>query len=201
MMRVLCLLLGYLLGNFSTGILIAQHRGTDIRHEGSGNPGTTNVIRVIGTKAGVFTFVGDFGKAVLAVLLGRWIGGEDALLCSMCSSLGVIVGHNWPVLYGFKGGKGVACSTAILLMMYPVNGLVSVAVCLLAIFLTRYVSLGSLMMVFTFMLLTFMNTGFLPAMLWAAVICVMCFFRHARNIRRLMNGTENRLHFSKKEKS
>ncbi len=201
MIRVLCLLLGYLLGNFSTGILIAQHRGTDIRHEGSGNPGTTNVIRVIGAKAGVFTFVGDFGKAVLAVLLGRWIGGEDALLCSMCSSLGVIVGHNWPVLYGFKGGKGVACSTAILLMMYPFNGLVSVAVCLLAIFLSRYVSLGSLMMVFTFMLLTFMNTGSLPAMLWAAVICVMCFFRHARNIRRLMNGTENRLHFSKKEKS
>lgn len=200
MIRVLCLLLGYLLGNFSTGILIAQHRGTDIRHEGSGNPGTTNVIRVIGAKAGALTFVGDFGKAVVAVLLGRWIGGEDALLCSMCSSLGVIVGHNWPVLYGFKGGKGVACTTAIVLMMYPLNGLVSVAVCLLAIFLSRYVSLGSLLMVFTFMLITFLNTGSLPAMLWAAVICVMCFFRHARNIRRLMNGTENRLHFSKKEK-
>lgn len=194
---LLCLLIGYLLGNFSTGMILATKLGTDIRHEGSGNPGATNVLRVMGAKAGAITFLGDFGKAVLAVLVGRWIGGELVGWCSLASSLGVILGHNWPFLYGFKGGKGVACSTAVVLLMFPGWGAAAALCCLAVIFLTRYVSAGSLILVFSHLLMLIVAGQPWNVILWAFLICVLCFWRHRTNIQRLMNGTENRLHFKK----
>lgn len=199
MMMFVCLLIGYILGNFSAGMLIARHQGTDIRHEGSGNPGATNVLRVIGARAGILTFIGDFCKAVLAVVLARLLGGEDAQVCSMMGGLGVIIGHNWPAIFGFRGGKGVACSTAVILLVFPAYGAVAVLGCLLVIFLTRYVSMGSMLMLFTHALLLIFFEPFFPYALWGIVLSAMCFYRHRDNIRRLRNSTENRLHLKKTE--
>ena len=194
---VLCLLIGYLLGNFSMGMILAAKSGTDIRHEGSGNPGSTNVLRVLGARAGALTFAGDFLKAVLAVLIGRWIGGESVGWCSLAASLGVIIGHNWPFLYGFKGGKGVACSSAIVLLMFPGWGIVSALCCIAVIVLTKYVSAGSLILVFSYFLMIIVSGQPWYIILWAGIICMMCILRHKANIRRLLSGTENRLLITK----
>ena len=196
-LSLLCLVIGYLLGNLSTGMLVSAKAGTDIRHEGSGNPGTTNVMRVLGTKAGTVTFIGDFLKAVLAVLIGRWIGGENVCLCSLASSLGVVLGHNWPFLFGFRGGKGVACSTAIVLLMFPGWGAVAVLCCLMVIFLTRYVSVGSMLMLFCHALLLLFSAQPWYVVLWGILLAVLCFVRHGENIGRLQRGEENRLKFGK----
>lgn len=197
-MPFLCLLIGYILGNFSTGMIVAGTNGTDIRHEGSGNPGTTNVLRVMGPRAGIITFIGDFCKAVLAVLIGYWIGGSNMQCwCTVCASVGVVCGHNWPVFFGFKGGKGVACTSAIILLMFPGYGAAAVLICLVAIFLSRYVSLGSILMTFSFfMMMIFTHQSFL-FVAWAAVLCGLCVYRHLANIGRLIGGTENRLNFGK----
>ncbi|MBO2517195.1 MAG: acyl-phosphate glycerol 3-phosphate acyltransferase [Clostridiales bacterium] len=194
-MPFLCLLIGYVLGNFSTGMIVADKHGTDIRHEGSGNPGTTNVLRVIGPRAGIITFAGDFCKAVLAVLIGYWIGGEMVGWCTVCSSVGVICGHNWPALFGFKGGKGIACTTAVILLMFPGYGAAAVLICLAAIFLCRYVSLGSILMTFSFALMLIFTHQPFYVIAWGLVICGLCVWRHIANIGRLIGGTENRLSF------
>ena len=112
---LLSAVIAYLLGSISTGILVSKKAGRDIRQEGSKNTGASNALRVLGLKGGALVFVGDFLKASLAVIIGRLIAGENG---GMIGGLFVVLGHNWPVFFGFKGGKGIACSTAVLLLMF-----------------------------------------------------------------------------------
>ena len=116
---MLCAVIGYFMGCFSTGIILGDMAKIDIRKYGSKSTGTTNVIRVMGFKMGLMTFIGDFIKAVIAVLLGMMIGGRDG---GLIAGLFSVIGHNWPVFYGFKGGKGIACSTAVLLLNVRLKG-------------------------------------------------------------------------------
>lgn len=196
---LLCALAGYLLGSISTGILVAGKSGHDIRKEGSRNTGASNALRVLGIKGGLLTFLGDFAKATLAVLLGKWlanhfIGPDAAKYGGMIGALFVVLGHNWPVFFGFKGGKGIACSTAILLILFPWQGAVAVAVCVLVIWLTRYISLGSMTMLLVFfVLLAFTEPPFWPNGVWALALLCLGVYRHRSNIQRLKNGTENKI--------
>ena len=185
-----CALVGYLLGSISTGILVAEKSGHNIRQEGSHNTGASNALRVLGLKGGAITFLGDFLKAAIAVLAGKWIAGVYG---GMVGGLFVVIGHNWPILFDFKGGKGIACSTAVLPLLFPWQGLVAILLCLLVIWRTRYISLGSLTMLSVFFLLILVTQPFWPFAVWALVLLALGVYRHRSNIERLKNGTENKI--------
>ena len=187
---LLCLVIGYLLGSFSTGILVANKEGHDIRAEGSHNTGASNALRILGLKGGALTFLGDFLKAALAVIAGLLIGGT---YCGMLGGLGAVLGHNWPLFFGFKGGKGIACSTAVLLILFPWQGAVAAIACLLVIYFTRYISVGSLTMLSVFFLLMLFSMGLWPYGAWAFLLLTLGVYRHRSNLQRLRDGTENKL--------
>lgn len=190
--------IGYLLGCISTGILVSRRSGVNIRNAGSKNTGASNVLRVLGVRQGLITFLGDSLKAAAACWIGSLIlPGETfgiARFGVMIGGLAVIVGHNWPVFFSFKGGKGVASSTAVILFIDPLLGGIAVAICVLLIALTRYISLGSISMLFSFFVLTCVfQTSQWFLCLFAAVLFVIVVIRHRENIKRLLNGTENKI--------
>lgn len=187
---ILCAVIAYLLGSFSTGILVASRQGHDIRSEGSKNTGASNALRVLGLKGGAIVFLGDFLKASLAVGIGHLLLGLNG---AMVAGLFVVLGHNWPVFFGFKGGKGIACSAAILVFTFFWQGLVAIVICLAVIYFTRYISLGSLTMLSLFFLLVSVTAGFWPFGVWALVLALLGFWRHRSNLQRLKNGTENKI--------
>lgn len=139
---VLCLLLGYALGNFQTAILLSNGvYKDDVRQHGSGNAGTSNMLRVFGKRAGVWTFIGDCFKGVIAVLLGRLICGEvGGYVCG----LGAVLGHDFPVLYKFKGGKGVATTLGIAWACFPLLAALTTVIGFAIIWMTQMISVGSL---------------------------------------------------------
>ena len=192
---ILCTVIAYLLGSISNGILIAKKSGHDIRSEGSKNTGASNALRVLGLKAGILTFVTDALKAVAAVLIGKALCGENG---GMLAGLFVIIGHNWPCFFGFAGGKGIACSVGVLLVMQPLFGGIAVLVTLIVIATTKYISVGSLTMVTLFALFMLIFRPFFPHFIWALVLAALAFYRHRTNLQRLMNGTENKLGAKKK---
>lgn len=186
---MLCAVIGYFMGCFSTGIILGDMAKIDIRKYGSKSTGTTNVIRVMGFKMGLMTFIGDFIKAVIAVLLGMMIGGRDG---GLIAGLFSVIGHNWPVFYGFKGGKGIACSTAVLLLNVPLEGAISATIAISVIYLSRYVSLGSLSLLLSAAVILPFTRGLWPVGAWALLLFVFAVYRHRTNIQRLMRGTESK---------
>lgn len=212
MERVICLVIGYLFGLFQTGYIYGKIHHFDIRKHGSGNAGTTNALRTMGVKAGAITLVGDCFKCVFAVLLVRAVFAAKAdmlPLLSMYAAFGAVLGHNYPFYMNFKGGKGIAVTAGIII----VTDLRLTAVCLLAfiliVVLTRYVSLGSLVVSVMFLVgliikgqmgLFGMSRAYLLEMYGIGVLFVIsAFVRHRANIGRLLNGTENKISFGKKE--
>lgn len=191
---IACAAIGYALGCFSTGLLLSKHYQIDIRKLGSKSSGATNMTRVLGPKLGLLTFLGDFGKAAIAVLLGLAIQGvEGALL----GGLFVVIGHNWPVTYHFKGGKGVACSIAILFILAPLETLIAGILGILAIALTKYVSLGSLVFLLSTAIIIPFTRGLWPMGLWAILLFLIAAYRHRANIGRLMRGEESKFSLKK----
>ena len=138
---LLCAVIGYLLGSVSAGILYSHLLGSDIRRHGSKNPGASNMLRIYGMNAGTITFIFDCAKAIGAVLLGRLIAGQNG---AMAAGFFAIIGHNWPLYFGFKGGKGIACCTGVFVFAFPALGIPAVLLDILTIVLTRYISLGSM---------------------------------------------------------
>jgi acyl phosphate:glycerol-3-phosphate acyltransferase len=192
------LLAGYLLGCFSTGILISKQAGVNIREAGSKNTGASNVLRVLGLGRGAITFLGDSLKAVLACWIGSLLlpGATFGIdrFGAMVGGLGAILGHNWPVFFSFKGGKGIASSTAVLLFVDPLLGGIAIALCVLVIVWKKYISVGSLTMLFTFLALTcafHYDQWF--ACVFAAVLFLLGLLRHKTNLQRLREGTENKI--------
>ena len=184
----------YCLGSVSTGILVSRAmHGPDLHTVGSKNTGATNVQRTMGWKPGLITFAGDSLKAVLACWLGQLITGSH--FGALTAGVFVIVGHNWPVFFGFKGGKGVASSCGVMLFCYPVPALICYSVCVIIILLTKYVSAGSLSLLTLYAALVsiFYSGGDVRVIFWACFLALLCIIRHHENIRRLMKGTENRL--------
>lgn len=208
--RILCLVLGYAFGLFQTGYLYGRLNHIDIRNYGSGNSGTTNALRVMGKKAGLIVFFGDFLKTVFACLAARIIFRDAASteLYVLYAGLGVVLGHNFPFYLNFKGGKGIASMAGILVSMDWRMTLVCASIFLLAVIATRYVSLGSILVVTSFFIMTvvlglrgefLVTESDLPEFFGiAAVLMLMAIWRHRANIKRLLSGTENKLWGSKK---
>lgn len=219
MERVFCLALGYVFGLFQTGYLYGRAHGIDIRSQGSGNSGTTNALRVMGKKAGLIVFAGDFFKTLIPCLLVRFFVGDGELythLLVLYTGFGVTLGHNFPFYLKFKGGKGIAAMAGLLAASDMRIALICLAVFIVTVVVTRYVSLGSLFVAALFFILTVyftisgsygtaggvdmsemasMNTGQIriECCVAAGVISCMAFWRHRANIGRLIHGTENKL--------
>ncbi|MBQ6632473.1 MAG: glycerol-3-phosphate 1-O-acyltransferase PlsY [Romboutsia sp.] len=193
---ILIIIIAYLLGNISTSYIIAKKMmGVDIRTQGSGNAGTTNVLRTLGKKAGAMTFIGDLLKGVLAVLIGKVIAsisGVDVAIAGYLGVIGVVSGHNWPAFLGFKGGKGVATSLGAMIAMNPVLALSCFGIFLIIVAVTKYVSLGAIVgisMSPIMMLFTKNNKGLIITLF----LTVSVIYTHRENIKRLLNGTERKL--------
>ncbi len=186
----LCAVIAYLLGSISTGILISKNSGHNLREEGSRNTGASNALRVMGLKGGALTFLGDFLKALIAVLIGKALAGMEG---GMIAGLFAVLGHNWPVFFGFKGGKGIACSAAVLTTLFPLEGWIAGGLCLLVIYIWRYISVGSLTMLASFALIMLFTQPFWPVGVWALTLLTLGIYRHRSNLERLKNGTENKI--------
>ena len=212
MARLFCLVMGYVFGLFQTGYLYSKSQHMDIRNYGSGNSGSTNVLRVMGKKAGLIVFIGDAGKMILACLLTRLLfrsQPEMLYVYLLYTGFGVILGHNYPFFMGFKGGKGIAASAGLLISLDWRLTLICLVVFVATVAVTRYVSLGSIFVMILFILgMVFwghrgdygIGTQHLAEFyIVAALIGGMGIWRHHANIKRLMNGTENKLGAKKKE--
>ena len=199
MKLLLTLVVGYLLGSISTGVILSRAFGhKDIRSQGSGNSGTTNMLRVMGKKFALLTFAGDLLKGIIAVLIGKALLGTQA--GEIVGAFGAILGHNFPLYFGFKGGKGIATSFGCLLIVFPLQTLCAFGVFLLLVATTRYVSAGSLGAAVTLPFFIMFTTPCDPV-IWCSVIaiCLLAIWRHYPNIKRLMNHTESKLSFGKKK--
>ncbi len=191
--QVFCIILAYMLGNISPALIVSRSRGEDIREKGSGNAGTTNVLRIYGKKAAAFTMLVDVLKGVAAVLAGRIICTEQ---CGYACALAVMCGHIWPVLHGFRGGKGVATTLGVLLTLKLSLGLTEAAVAIAVIAAGRMVSIGSLCAAFA---LPFASRAMLPGFLpYSLAISAIVVFKHRSNIGRLLRGEESKISFKKK---
>ena len=189
--------IGYLLGSISTGILYSRHfLGKDVRTSGSKNAGASNMLRVHGVKSGVITFAGDCIKAIIAVVAGKLLGGQAG---GMIAGLFAVIGHNWPVYFSFKGGKGIACCSAVFILCYPIWGIISAVIAILTIWIWRFISLGSLVMTAVYALLLLFFEGVWPVGIWALILMALAFCRHRGNISRLLHGTERKI--GEKEKA
>ena len=214
MERLICLVIGYAFGLIETGFIYGKIKHTDIRKHGSGNAGTTNVLRTFGAKGGAVTFIGDFLKAVLAVLLVWFIFREQPIevvkMYQMYAALGAVLGHDFPFYMGFKGGKGIASSAGGLIVVDPIGTCVTLVCFVLIVAVSKYVSLGSIcaaiiMAIAHILSGTFLGTYGAPGSCMVENYAIMIFmaalaiYRHRANIGRLMAGQENKLSFGKKK--
>ena len=183
----------YLIGNLSPATLIGRASGVDIRKEGSGNPGTTNVLRVMGKKAALLTLLIDILKGAAAVWIGKLLGGEAlSVLCGFA----VFLGHIFPVFYKFKGGKGVATAFGVLLTLHPIMALICLAIAALGFVTARRVSVGSLMAALSLPLLAwYYMTDYIVVYTIMAIIVLI---KHKSNFQRLIRGEEPKISFKKK---
>jgi len=192
-MFILGIVIAYFLGNISPSTLIGRAMGVDIKKEGSGNAGTTNALRVLGKKAAVITLIVDIGKGVVAVLLGNALAGPEA---AMYCALAAFIGHIWPVMFKFKGGKGVAVAFGTIVAINWQLGLLCLAVVAVVVLLTKMVSAGSVTVAIVFPVLAyFMEPDFLYV---GIVMAALLLYAHRGNIKRLIKGEENKLSFKKK---
>jgi len=214
--RIICLLGGYCFGLIQTSYLYGRLKGIDIRQSGSGNAGTTNALRVLGKKAGLIVFLGDFFKGVVACSLVHVIFNcmdfENVYLYVLYAGFGVVLGHNFPFYMQFKGGKGIAATSGMILGLWDWRiVLIELILFVLVVGITKYVSLGSICLVVGFFILYTVfaikdsydfasGAKMIESIIVAGVITLLAIIRHSANIKRLLSGTENKLSFqSKKE--
>jgi acyl phosphate:glycerol-3-phosphate acyltransferase len=197
-MVVVSVLLAYLLGSVSFSYLFGRMlKGIDIRKHGSGNAGATNTLRVLGVGPAIAVLLLDMAKGVIAVWLPVWFG-SDQLVSQVLCGIAVIVGHNWPVYFGFKGGKGIASTIGVMATLALVPALIAGLAAIAAIALTRYVSLGSLLFTLLMPILIIVMGLPAPVLVISLLIAVFAFVRHRSNISKLLKGQENKLGASKK---
>lgn len=200
---VLCLVIGYLFGCIQTGYIYGKIKGIDIREHGSGNAGTTNVMRILGKKAGFITYFGDAFKGLIAVYLVRYLifsgSGIDVTLLTMYTGFGVVLGHNYPFYLNFRGGKGIAVTSAVMFAFDWRFAAIALLSFIIIFYTTRYVSIGSLVVTALFPICSLIfYFGHWHLFVLSLVFCAMAWWRHRANITRLLNGTENK--FEKKKK-
>lgn len=212
MERFFCLLIGYVFGLFQTAYIYGRLHGVDIRNYGSGNAGTTNTLRVFGTKAGLLVLFGDIMKCILAVVITAVIFDKShpdmVYLLKMYTAMGAIIGHNFPFYLKFKGGKGIAATAGLILSFHPYLIPMGILLFFGAFFITHYVSLGSLLVYAGFLieLIILGQMGIFgmtqPLLIEMYVIAgfltAMAYWKHRENIKRLLSGTERKTYLTHK---
>lgn len=193
-MYVVIFVLCYLLGNINPAYIYGKlTKNTDIRNHGSGNAGTTNALRVLGKKAGAVVLIADFAKGIVAVLLAGMLStGQYA---QAIGAIAVILGHNWPVLLKFRGGKGIATICGAFAVLAPISLAIAVGIALALIFFTRMVSLGSIVGLLVNVVVLFVMNGLETNTVLAIVVATIGIFQHRQNIKRIIQGEENKFTF------
>lgn len=198
---ILVIAASYLLGSIPFGLVIGKvGYGIDVRQFGSGNVGFTNCYRTLGPLPGLFVLLGDAGKGSASILLARWLGGGD--LVSVLAGLAVIAGHNWSPYLKFKGGKGVATSVGVVIFLVPKISIILLAVWLAVLIVTKFVSLGSIIvaLVFPFLMIYF-HPGRVNYIIFSFVTAALVIIQHRSNIKRLLAGSELRITEQRRRKS
>ena len=214
MERIVCILIGYVFGLFQTSFFYGKMKGIDIREHGSGNAGTTNTIRVLGTKAGLLVLAGDLLKCILAILLcGALFDAshpQEVYLLKLYAAAGAILGHNFPFYLHFKGGKGIAATAGLILAFHPYFIPVGVILFFGAFLTTHYVSLGSLL-VYAGLMIQMVICGQMGLFhapqailnemyILTALLTALAYYKHRENIVRLVKGQERKTYLTKKKK-
>lgn len=192
-MHVIAIIISYLLGSVSFSFLFGKWlKGIDIRKHGSGNAGATNTLRVLGKWPAIFVLLLDIMKGVAAIGIGKWDAPDNLWIAVLCG-IAVIAGHNWPIFFNFRGGKGIATAIGVTVTLCFLPALIAGLIAILTIIITRYVSLGSLL--FTALLPVFVYIMGRPQeILWAAIfIGIFAWWRHRSNIVKLVRRQENKL--------
>lgn len=212
---IIIAVIAYLIGSINFGVIISKKMaGFDVREKGSGNAGSTNVLRTVGKKAAAITLVCDILKGIISVLIavfaGKFVKDVSPAILVELSAIFVILGHTFPVFFNFKGGKGVATGLGILLIINWKIGLICLIFALAIMALTRMVSLGSISAAVLFAVLVVFAGDFRNAfivefefsfVIFAIILAGLVIFNHRSNLKRIMNGTENKLSFKKKTDS
>lgn len=214
MIRLICTLIGYLFGSIQTAYFLGKIKGIDIREHGSGNAGTTNTLRVLGTKAGIVVFCGDMLKSILAVLLVKCLFGvkypEIAPLLVIYTGLGCVLGHNFPFYLKFRGGKGIATTGGLMIafnwMYIPVGLLLFFG----NFFITHLVSIGSLLLYTGFLVQTIImgqlgvfnvsQSVLNELYIVIFIMLILAFYMHRTNIKRLLSHSERKTYLFRKNK-
>ena len=207
---IIVAIIAYLIGSINFSIIISKKvAGFDVRQKGSGNAGTTNVLRSVGKKAALITLICDILKGVVAIgialLVGNIVQNVDKGLLVQLAGIFVVVGHTFPIFFGFKGGKGIATSLGILLMTNWQIGLICLVFALVLMAITRMVSVGSIAAAILFpVLVIFIDQNYIVPdannwkyLIFSIVLCLIVLFNHRENIKRILNGTENKISFKK----
>ena len=205
---VIMVIIAYLIGSINFSVIISKKiAGFDVREKGSGNAGSTNMLRSVGKGAALLTLICDILKGVISILIaigiGKIAGNLDKALLVQIAGIAVVVGHTFPIFFGFKGGKGVATSLGILLMTNWQIGLICLVFALVLMVLTQMVSLGSCTAAVLFPVLTlFIKEHFIVSegsgyFIYSVILAVIVLYNHRSNIKRMLNGTENKLSFKK----
>ena len=206
---IIVAVIAYLIGSINFSIILSKKMaGFDIREKGSGNAGTTNMLRAVGKKAAVITLICDILKGVvsilIAVLAGKIVKNLDNALLVQLAGIFVIIGHTFPIFFKFKGGKGIATSLGVLLMTNWQIGLICLVFALVLIALTRMVSVGSIAAGILFpVLVAFIDQNYIVPtsnsnwsyLIFSIIIALLVIFNHRENIQRILNGTENKISF------
>ena len=209
---IIMLIIAYLIGSINFSVIISKKMaGFDVREKGSGNAGSTNMLRSVGKKAAAITLICDILKGVIAIaiamILGNIIKDVNKELLVQIAGIAVVVGHTFPIFFGFKGGKGVATSLGVLLISNWQIGLICLVFALVLMILTKMVSLGSCGAAVLFPVLTlFINDHYTVLtegkngnvyFIYSVILAIIVLYNHRSNIKRILNGTENKLSFKK----
>lgn len=208
--NVIMAIIAYLIGSINFSVIFSKKfAGFDVREKGSGNAGSTNMLRSVGKGAAALTLLCDVLKGVVAILIAIGIGNlvqsADKGLLVQIAGITVVIGHTFPIFFGFKGGKGVATSLGILLMTNWQIGLICLVFALVLMVLTQMVSLGSCAAAVLFPVLTlFIKDHYIVAeggsyFIYSVILAVIVLYNHRSNIKRMLNGTENKLSFKKQK--
>lgn len=205
---IFCLIMGYTFGMFSSGYFIGKIYHVDVKSKGSGNLGTTNVLRVVGLKAGIITLVIDLSKTLIPVMLTRYVlfsqyapFSRESQLLVLYTALGCVSGHLYPFYLKFRGGKGIACMGACMLVYDWRLAVIGLILFFGTIIITRYVSLASLIASLLFLIFVAITShGDIHMIIVTAIFTISAFYNHRQNIKRLIQGNENKLSVKKKLK-
>ena len=197
-------IIAYLIGSINFSVILSKKMaGFDLRDKGSGNAGTTNVLRTVGKKAAIITLICDILKGVVAILIAilanKLVEGSNGALLVQFAGVAVILGHTFPIFFKFKGGKGVATSLGVLIMSNWQIGLICLVFALILIALTQMVSVGSIAAAILYPVLTLFipQNYIIPGnyLIYSVVLAVIIVFNHRENVKRLLKGTENKISF------